>query len=96
MLHFIFFEYVRQRYTPQLPNIEEREMTRLLQGKLQIPLWDLSEVFNTALLTVKNFGRGGMKNPKPYPDLVDSLKTFQDVWHKTDGNIDDFFTKLET
>lgn len=95
MLHFIFYEYVRQRYTPQLPNTLEQDMNILLNGRFQIPLWELSEVFNDALLTDKDFGKGGEINPQPYPALVGYLQTFQKIWQQVNGNIDDFFTKIE-
>lgn len=95
MLHFLFFEYVRKRYTPQLAETSESEMSELLKGRFQIPLWELSEVFNTALQTEERFGQMGFKNVSSYPGLVDYLKMFNILWQETNGDIDLFFSKLE-
>lgn len=94
MLHFMFYEYIRKRYTPQLQNTDQQEMERLLEGKFIIPLWELSEVFNTALLTPDRFGKGG-RTPRPFPALKDHLKTFSKIWQESDSDIDLLFSKLE-
>ncbi|RJQ25101.1 hypothetical protein C4577_06395 [Candidatus Parcubacteria bacterium] len=95
MLHFIFYEYVRQRYTPQLPNTIEEEMNRLLSGKFSFPLWELSEIFNGVMLISDRFGNGGYKTPSTYPDLVGHLETIKFTWEETNEDIDLFFSKLQ-
>lgn len=95
MLHFLFFEYVRQRYTPECTETVEEEMEKSLEGRFKIPIWELSEVFNTALLTEKRFGKGGYSNPQPYPALGGYLKTVKTLWKESGEDIDLFFSKLE-
>lgn len=95
LLHFIFYEYVRRRYVPQLPNTVEGEMNELLADKFIIPLWELSEVFDVALLIEERFGEGGKHSPRAYPALGGYLKEFDNLWKEAGEDIDLFFSKLE-
>lgn len=94
MLHFIFYEYVRLRYTPQLSNIFEDQMNQLLKNKFPLPLWELAESFNIALPTKDRFKEGGDEHSS-YPALINQAESLKHLWQKVNGDIDDFFTKIE-
>ncbi len=97
LLHFLFFEYVRKRYTPQLKNTVEKEMNQLMEGKISIPLWELSEIFNIVVLSPQKFGRGGQtQSASGYSHLARFAPVFEKVWSEVGKNIDDLFTRLES
>jgi len=94
MWHFMFYEYIRKRYTPQLSNTLEGEMNELSEGKFKIPLWSLSEAFNIVLLS-KEFGEGVGWATGSYTQLIPYLDQVTNTWEECGGDIDEFFTKME-
>lgn len=84
MLHFIFYEFVRKKYTPELNQTIEEGMNKLLSGKFTIPIWDISEIFNAIIL-----------KEKPYKDHKSNYKKLKKIWKKSGNNIDKFLEKLE-
>ena len=96
LLHFLFFEYVRKRYTPQLKNTVEEEMSQVMGGKFSIPLWELSEIFNIVVLNPQRFGPGGQtQSALGYPHLARFVPAFERIWNERGEDIDDLFTRLE-
>lgn len=96
MAHIMFYEYVRQRYTPGLPNTIELEMDRLLDGRFKIPLWEMSEAFNIVVLSDERFGRGrGRNSVGGYSGLAGYLEQLRQVWGESGGYIGKFFSKME-
>lgn len=97
MLHFLFYEYVRKRYLDNETDISEK-MNQFMEGKLILPLWSISEIFNMIVLPGKEFGDGRMKeNPDfpIHPELREDRKKLALIWKEVGGNIDDFFGRLE-
>lgn len=96
MLHFIFFEYARQRYLPQIENTIQREMEEKLNGKFKIPLWELSEIFNLMVLSEKEWGIGQANvSASSHSKLREILPEINKTWDKSDRNVDKFFTNIE-
>ncbi len=96
MLHFIFYDYVRQRYLPDMPNTIGNEMEQRLEGKFSVPLWELSEVFNLVILSKDEWGKGTNKqSSSAYSHLVVYRDTFEKFWEECAENIDKLFDKLE-
>lgn len=96
MTHFLFYEYVRKRFTPKLDNTSEGEMNKLLEGKFRIPLWELSEVFNLKVLIPSEFGHGGSDpSTSAYIGLEKYRVLFRELWEETKGNVDSLFSRLE-
>lgn len=95
MLHFIFYDYLRTRYIPSLPNTEEGKMNEELEGKFIIPLWDLSEVFDVILLNDPKFQKYLPHQSEPYPKHVEHYLKLQKIWIKSKKDIDKFLKNLE-
>jgi len=96
MLHFMFYEYVRRRYIPDLSNTDEREMEKVLDGRFKIPLWELSEIFNIVVLSGDEFGRGKAKQgASSYTHLADYCEEFEVLWRKSKKDLDKFFEMIE-
>ena len=99
MLHFLFYEYVRQRYVFRMVNTVERDMDREMKGRLTIPLWELSEIFNFAVLTPENFGEGGQADSQVqyrfYQHLDPYVPTFERVWREAEQDVSKLFDRLE-
>ncbi|HEX6976767.1 MAG TPA: hypothetical protein VF185_00205 [Patescibacteria group bacterium] len=96
LLHFIFYDYVRKRYLPDMTNTLEREMEEKLEGKFQIPLWELSEIFNIVVLSGDEWGKATTKqSASGYPHLKDYVPKFNELWEASGKDIDKLFTKLE-
>lgn len=95
MLHFVFYEYVRQRYMPSLENTIESEMNKLMEGKLKVPLWELSEVFNMIVSSHESFGDGRTDGQTRYAALTPRRDELMSLWHESNENIDTFFSRLE-
>ncbi|MDO8498556.1 MAG: hypothetical protein Q7S44_02115 [bacterium] len=96
MLHFLFFEYVRKRYLPELGNTLEDKMNEKLVGKFIIPLWELSEVFNIVVLNSKDFPKEMGGKSRLYHGLDSYTKIVKSIWKEVDGDIDLFFSKVES
>lgn len=94
MLHFIFYEYVRKRYLSNEVDISEK-MNQLMEGKFIFPLWSISEIFNMIVLSGKEFGDGQMDELREHPELQEDKKKLALIWTGVNGNIDDFFSRLE-
>ena len=95
MVHFIFFEYIRSRYLPQLINPPEKEMQKLLEGKFIAPIWGISEAFNIMVLTHENFSIYGPNHPTGYTQLMPLKEKMEVVWKECGENIDQLFDNLE-
>lgn len=95
ILHFLFFEYVRIRYLSDSCSAISNEMYQRMEGKLTVSLWDLSEIFNLLVLTLKQFGQGGGSNLEAYPSLLGEKDRLGVIWAGVGGNVDDFFSKIE-
>ncbi len=96
LLHFIFYDYVRKRYLPDLPNTVEKDMEEKLEGKFKIPLWELSEIFNIVVLSNDEWGKATAKqSASGYPHLKEYVPMFEKLWEECNHDIDKLFTKLE-
>lgn len=95
MLHFIFYEYLRRRYTPQLSNTLEGKMNNLLRDKFRVPPWDLSEIFNVIILNTKSFQKLFPFPQKPYPKHKANFNKLLKEWYKNGENIDKFLRSVE-
>lgn len=96
LLHFIFYEFVRKTYTPNLSDTLEKKMNTLLQGKFQIPLWDLSEVLNVMLLGIDQYQKLFPYPSVPYPGHKKYLKLSLSLWDKANHNINKFLKGMES
>lgn len=93
LLHFIFFEFVRRKLTPELSNIEEKKMGKILDDKLRIPLWDLSEIFDTVVLNTEAY-----QKIFPFPQVQKPAhekynEEYTRLWQEISGDIDLFLEK---
>lgn len=95
MVHFIFFEYIRSRYLPQLKNPPEKEMQKLLEGKFIAPIWGISEAFNLMVLTPENFSVYDANHPIGYTQLLPLKEKMEDIWKECGEQIDQLFNRLE-
>jgi len=95
MLHFIFFEHVRRKYTPNLSNTIENKMNTLLKNKFMISLWDLSEIINVILLNEKDFQKILPYPSTPYPKHENHYSKMKSIWKKSNMKIDKFLENLE-
>lgn len=96
MLHFMFYDHVRQRYTPELANTNEQQMEEALDGRFSIPLWELSEIFNIVVQSGEEFGRGQVKQESSsYSHLVAYSERFRILWEESEHDLDRFFTTVE-
>lgn len=96
MLHFIFYDYVRKRYLPDMENTIQKEMEEKLEGKFTIPLWELSEIFNIMVLSGNEWGSATDKrSATAYVGLAKYVPDLEKTWGDCDHNIDELFTRLE-
>ncbi len=96
MLHFIFFEYVRQRYLPDMTNTIQYEMEERLENRFTIPIWELSEIFNIVVLSGDEWGIATAKqSTSSYNHLKKYVPEFEKLWKESEHNIDKLFTQLE-
>lgn len=95
MGHFIFFEYVRNRYTPKIKKLDEGKLNRALYNKLKIPLWELSEVHVVMLMQTPEFQNIIINQSRPYPNHEEYYNDCKKYWKKANGDMDKFFDMLE-
>lgn len=92
MIHFIFFEFVRKKWLPELPDIKDG-IGGYIDDKLRIPLWDLSEIFDTVLLNTEECQKlfPFPQRQKPAHEKYD--EEYTRLWQETNGDIDLFLEK---
>ena len=95
MLHFIFYEYIRQKFTPSLANTIEGKMNQKTKGVFKIPLWDVSEIFNVIILNDVGFQKILNNKQYPYPKHKKSFVQLRKTWNKSGKDIDTFLHNLE-
>jgi len=95
MGHFIFFEYVRNRYAPDLKKLDERKLNKIMYNKFKIPLWELSEVHVVILMRNKQFMKLIPNQSIPYTSQEKFYKLCSKLWKDSVGNIDKFFDLVE-
>jgi len=93
--HFIFFEYVRNRYTPKSKKLNESKLNKALYNKLKTPLWELSEVHVVILMQSPEFQKIIRNQSLPYPEHEKHFKQCKKFWQKADENIDNLFNLIE-
>jgi len=95
MGHFIFYEYVRSRYAPNLKKLNEGMLRRKLYNKLKIPLWELSEVHVVVLMREKRFMKLIPNECRPHTSQERYYKQCSKLWEKAEKDIDKFFDLVE-
>lgn len=95
MLHFMFYEFVRVKYAPNLKNTVEKEMNEQLNKTFTLPLWDLSEIIDTILLNEKAFQEFLPYPQFPYPSHKNDYEKMKVIWEKSDKSIEKFLESIE-
>lgn len=95
MLHFMFYEYIRKKYMPNLKNTIEKEMNIQLEKTFIFPLWDISEIFNAIVMNEGGFQKLLPYPSEPYPKHKEAYKKLQKIWIDSDKDIEVFLKSIE-